>query len=131
DLRALAAATDIALVASRIGQPVVDVAATYFAAGVFFQLHRIGAAAREIRVSDYFDRLALGRALEQISEAPRRLTAPVAGAGAPGRDAVERWVAARAGDVERTRVAVHEIAASGLTLSKLAVAASLLGDLAR
>ena len=33
-------------------------------------------------------------------------------------------------DVERIRTAVHEIADSGLTLSKLSVAASLLGDLA-
>jgi glutamate dehydrogenase len=110
---------------------VVDVASTYFAAGVFFQLHRIGAAAREIRVGDYFDRLALDRALDQIGDALRRLTAQMTGAGMPGRDAVERWVASRGGDVERTRVAVHEIAASGLTLSKLAVAASLLSDLAR
>jgi glutamate dehydrogenase len=41
------------------------------------------------------------------------------------------WVKPRAGEVERIRSAVHEIAGSGLTLSKLAVAASLLGDLVR
>jgi glutamate dehydrogenase len=40
-------------------------------------------------------------------------------------------VTARHEDVERVRMAVHEIAASGLTLSKLAVAASMLGDLAK
>jgi glutamate dehydrogenase len=33
--------------------------------------------------------------------------------------------------VERIRSSVHEIKSSGLTLSKLSVAASLLGDLAR
>jgi glutamate dehydrogenase len=33
--------------------------------------------------------------------------------------------------VERIRGAIHEIAGSGLTLSKLSVAASLLGDLAK
>ena len=32
---------------------------------------------------------------------------------------------------ERIRAAIHQIAGSGLTLSKLSVAASLLGDLAR
>ena len=37
----------------------------------------------------------------------------------------------RPADVERIRAAVHEIANSGLTLSKLSVAASLLGDLVR
>jgi glutamate dehydrogenase len=51
--------------------------------------------------------------------------------GAAGTDAVDQWVTARHDDVERVRMAVHEIAASGLTLSKLAVAASMLGDLAK
>jgi glutamate dehydrogenase len=40
-------------------------------------------------------------------------------------------VAARKGDVERVRMSVNEIANSGLTLAKLTVAASLLGDLVR
>jgi len=131
DLRALAATTDIALVASAIGRPVVEVAATFFAAAVFFRLDRVVTAAREIKVGDYFDRLALERALDQMGDALRRLTAHISKAGAPGRDAVERWAAAHARDVERTRVAMHEITASGLTLSKLAVAASMLRDLTR
>jgi len=48
-----------------------------------------------------------------------------------GWDAVSAWVAAHREHVERVRMAVHEIAASGLTLSKLSVAASMLGDLAK
>jgi glutamate dehydrogenase len=51
--------------------------------------------------------------------------------GTAGAAAVEAWVASRRDEVERVRMAVHEIAASGLTLSKLSVAASMLGDLAR
>ena len=58
-----------------------DVAATYFAAEAFFQLDRIARAARQIRVSDYFDRLALDRALDAIGDAERRLTAAMAGNG--------------------------------------------------
>ncbi len=131
DLRALGAATDIALVASRTGRPVVDVAATYFAAGAFFRLHHVAAAAREIRLSDYYDRLAFDRTLAQIGEALRALTAHMVDAGAPGRDAVEHWAQGCGQDVERTRLALHEIVASGLTLSKLAVAANMLSDLAR
>ena len=49
----------------------------------------------------------------------------------PGAEAVERWVGERKDEVERIRASIHEIAGSGLTLSKLSVAASLLGDLAR
>ena len=37
----------------------------------------------------------------------------------------------RKAEVERIRAAIHQIAGSGLTLSKLTVAASLLGDLAK
>jgi glutamate dehydrogenase len=130
-LPALAAAPDIVSVADRTGKPVPDVAATYFAAGAFFQLDRIAQAARGIMVTDYFDRLALDRALDSIGEAERRLTAAMVANGATGPAAVEAWVGERAGEVERIRAAVHGIASSGLTLSKLSVAASLLGDLVK
>jgi glutamate dehydrogenase len=53
------------------------------------------------------------------------------GSGATGAEAVEAWVRPRQAEVERIRASIHEIARSGLTLSKLSVAASLLGDLAR
>ena len=72
NLRALAAAPDIVSVADRTGKPVQDVAATYYAAGAFFQVDRIANAARGIQVTDYFDRLALDRALDSIEESERR-----------------------------------------------------------
>jgi glutamate dehydrogenase len=50
---------------------------------------------------------------------------------AAGAAAVEIWVKPCAGEVERIHTAVNEIAASGLTLSKLSVAARLHGDLVR
>ena len=131
NLRALGAAPDIVSVADRTGKQVADVAATYFAAGAFFQLDRIANAARGIQVTDYFDRLALDRALDSIGEAERRLTAEMVGDGVSGPQAVDAWVAPRAAEVERIRAAVHGIASSGLTLSKLSVAASLLGDLVK
>jgi glutamate dehydrogenase len=53
------------------------------------------------------------------------------GNGGTGSGAVEAWVEPRKAEVERIRSQIHEIASSGLTLSKLSVAASLLGDLAR
>src|SRR6185312_9635756 len=88
-------------------------------------------AAPNIVVSDYFDRLALDRALDSIGDAERRLTAAMVANGHAGADAVEEWVRPRQAEVERIRSAIHQIAGSGLTLSKLSVAASLLGDLAR
>jgi glutamate dehydrogenase len=130
-LRVLVAAPDIVMVADRTGQNIAEVAATYFAAEAFFRLDQIAGAARGILISDYFDRLALDRALDSIGDAERRLTAAMAGNGAAGAKAVEAWVAPRKAAVDRIRMSVHEIANSGLTLSKLSVAASLLGDLVK
>jgi glutamate dehydrogenase len=130
-LSALASAPDIVMVAARAGQNIAEVAATYFAAEAFFRLDHIANAARGIVISDYFDRLALDRALDSIGDAERRLTAAMAGNGVAGAKAVEAWIAPRKAEVERIRMSVHEIANSGLTLSKLSVAASLLGDLVK
>ncbi|HEX2655588.1 MAG TPA: NAD-glutamate dehydrogenase [Xanthobacteraceae bacterium] len=128
-LPVLAAAPDIVLVADRTGKLVADVAATYFAVGTYFRLDRILSAARTIQVTDYFDRLALDRALDAIAQASGHIAAQMVENGAVGSAAVEGWIKARVGAVERIRGAIHEIASSGLTLSKLTVAASLLGDL--
>ena len=77
----LKAAPDIVLVADRAKKPVGEVAATYFATEAFFQLDRVAGAAGNIVVSDYFDRLALDRALDSIGDAERRLTAAMVGNG--------------------------------------------------
>ncbi len=83
-LAALKAAPDIVLVADRAGKPVAEVTATYFATESFFQLDRVAGAASGIAVSDYFDRLALDRALDSIGDAERRLTAAMVGNGRAG-----------------------------------------------
>jgi glutamate dehydrogenase len=127
----LAVAPDIVMVADGTGKSIAAVAATYFATQAFFRIDRIVHAARAISVSDYFDRLALDRAVDSIGEAVRQLTAAMAVTGATGAAAVNTWVEPRKAEVERIRGSIHEIAGSGLTLSKLAVAASLLGDLAK
>jgi glutamate dehydrogenase len=131
DLGPLSVATDMVLVADRTGRPVGEVAAIYFAAAAFFRLDRITSAAKAIAVADYFDRLALDRARDSIGDAERRITAAMVNNGAQGAAAVEAWVVPRRDDVERVRLAMTEIVGTGLTLSKLSVAASLLGDLAK
>ena len=123
-LPVLKAAPDIVQVAERANRPVGEVTKTYFATEAFFQLDRVAGAVGDIVVSDYFDRLALDRALDSIGDAERRLTAAMVGNGATGAGAVEEWVKPRQAEVERIRTAIHEIAGSGLTLSKLSVAAS-------
>jgi glutamate dehydrogenase len=131
NLPALLAAPDITLVAERTGKSVAEVAATYFAAGAYLRLDRVIEAARAIKVSDYFDRLALDRSLDTIGDAERRLAAAMVTTGEVGDAAVKAWVAPRQAEVERVRLQIHEIAGTGLTLSKLSVTASVLGDLVR
>jgi glutamate dehydrogenase len=131
NLGVLKAAPDIVLIADRASKPAAQVGATYFAAESFFQLDRVAGAVPSISVTDYFDRLALDRALDSIGDAERRITAAMVGNGHAGASAVDEWVRPRQAKVERIRSAIHQIAGSGLTLSKLSVAASLLGDLAR
>ena len=127
----ISAAPDMVLIADRAGKPIAIIAATYFAAQAYFRIDRIVVAARGIVVSDYFDRLALDRALDLIGDAERRLTAAMVATGQAGETAVQDWIAPHKAEVERIRAAIQQIAASGLTLSKLTVAASLLGDLAK
>ena len=127
-----AAAPDIVLVAEGAKARVGDVAAIFFAADEAFGLGGFIAAARGVAVNDYYDRLALDRAVDQIEVARRRLAAEIVKAGpGTGAAAVEAWIAARGPDVARIRKAVGDISASGLTLSKMTVVASLLGDLTR
>jgi glutamate dehydrogenase len=130
-LQDLVAAPDIVFVAERTGRPVGETAAIHFALGELFQLGPLSGAAANIAVGDYFDRLALDRTIDTLAAAHRKLTAEVVRQGAPGAAAVAAWSEARGAEITRIRSAVDNIAASGLTLSKLTVAASLLGDLAK
>jgi len=127
----LAAATDIVLVAGRSQRALPDVAATYFATLDFFRIDRIAESANRIVTVDYFDRLALDRARDALGGAIQQLATGALTDGKAGSEAFTAWAASHQGDVERIRGAVHEIAETGLTVSKLSVAASLLGDLAR
>ncbi len=132
-LPVLKAAPDIVLVADRAKKPVGEVTATYFADRGLLPARprrRRGAGHRGVglfrpagaRPRARFDRRRRTPAHRRHGR-QRQLTA--------GAGAVEEWVKPRQAEVERIRAAIHEIAGSGLTLSKLSVAASLLGDLAR
>jgi glutamate dehydrogenase len=107
------------------------VAAIYFAAEAHFEIDRIVTAARAITLVDYFDRLAFDRTFDAIGDALRRLVAEMTATGANGAEAVAALVGRKGRGAERVREAVHEMVASGLSLSKLTVVASMLGDLAR
>src|SRR6266568_2369296 len=130
DLDALVSAPDIVTVAGCSNRAIGDTAATFFAAETNFRLDRIIAAARGVPANDFFERLAIDRAVNQIAAAERRLVADMLAAGQSGQQAAENWLAAHP-KAARIRRSVEEIATSGLTLAKLTVAANLLGDLVK
>jgi glutamate dehydrogenase len=104
----------------------------FFALRAHFRIEQLVDAARTVKVDDYYDRLALDRAMDRLAEAEHRLSIEALATGRMGAAAVEAWAALRQGDVERTERAVADIAGgSQVTLSRIAVAAGVLGDLAR
>jgi glutamate dehydrogenase len=127
----IAAAPDIVLVARRAERSVAAVARVHFAIDDLLHLGDLAALAESIPVPEHYDRLARDRAVDAIATAHRRLTAEVVGRSDAEMDAVAAWRASRGAELERIRAAVDAIVASGLTVSKLTVAASLLGDLAK
>jgi glutamate dehydrogenase len=130
-LRDLAAAPDIVLVAEDTGRPLPETAATYYALADRFRLEPLAAAARRVPAGDIFDRVALERAIAGIGATHRALCRDVIRNGGSGADAVGHWCEARGQALGRTETALDNILGSGLTLSKVMVATSLLGDLGR
>ena len=130
DLDALVSAPDIVTIAERTNRTIGDAATTFFAAEANFHLDRVIAAARGVPAADKFERLAIDRAVAQIASGEKRLAADMLANGQSGPQAVDTWLAAHP-EATRVRRSVEEIAASGLTLAKLTVAAGLLGDLVK
>ncbi len=130
-LPALAAGSDIALLAERSGRRIDEAAPTFFAAGRYFGMDDLITSARSIAAPDYYDRLALDRAVAQVETFVRQVTSEVLAQGGTGAAGVDAWVERRRKEVDRIRATVQDITASGLSLSKLTLAANLLGDLTR
>ncbi len=130
DLDILVSAPDIVTVAERTNRTIGDAATTFFATEANFHLDRIITAARSVPANDNYERLAIDRAVDQIAAAERRLAADMLATGQSGLVAAGNWFAAHP-EATRIRRSVEEIAASGLTLAKLMVAANLLGDLVK
>lgn len=128
-VQALSAAADIAHLAHITGRPLPDVARTFFAVGRYFGADDIVRQVRSISAQDYYDRLALDRAMSQLETGLRRICGQVLADGLSGQRGLESYVEAHRDEVERMHGTIRNIVASGLSLSKVTLAASLLGDL--
>jgi glutamate dehydrogenase len=131
-LPVLADTTDIHLVAEKAGTKLARAAAAYFAAGEHFQIARIESAARRLPVTDYYDGLALDRGLQRLSEARRAIAGGALTENASHPAPFAKWLESRQAAVDRIVARVGQITEGDeLTVSRVAVAANLLAELAR
>src|SRR3979409_784827 len=91
-LDALVSAPDIVTVSEPLTRAIGDTATPFFAAEANFRLDRIIAAARGVPANEFFERLAIDRAVDQIAAAERRLVADMLATGQSGQQAAENWL---------------------------------------
>ena len=132
ELPVLSLATDVVLVADRTGVTVPEAATAFFGTLELFGLGRVIEEGNAIVLGDRFDRMALDRALANLTRAQRDLTTDVLASGGgdiAGR--LESWRGGRPDAIARTADAVRSLTEGDMTVSRLSVAAGLLSDLAR
>ena len=135
---------DIALVARLAKADIVEAAKAYFAVTEAFRIGRIEDAARALSPSDYYDGMALARAEDTIAAARRgiaiaALKGETASKGsdkgkmngaAKAADPVEAWLTAGGPRIGQLRDRLQALTEGGeITVSRLSVAAGLMGDL--
>src|SRR5690606_32690814 len=113
------------------GSGIAETSEAFFAVMDLFSLGDIVAAGEELVLTDRFDRMALDRALANLTRAQRDLTADVlAAARGPVGERIAAWRKAQGPAIERATEAVGALTEGELTVSRLTVAAGLLSDLA-
>jgi glutamate dehydrogenase len=121
---------DIALAARQAGAEIAATAKAYFAVSDAFRIPRIEEAAASLSPSDYYDQLALSRATDTIAAARRGIAVAALTANGKAADPVASWLEAGGERVARVRERLQTLTEGGdLTVSRLSVAAGLMGDL--
>ncbi|MCO5155262.1 MAG: NAD-glutamate dehydrogenase [Aquamicrobium sp.] len=121
---------DMMRIAAETGGDLVKAARAFFAVSDAFRVARINEAARAISTADYYDGLALARALETIGAARRGIAVAALAGHGEAADPVAAWLEAGGARVARTRERLQALTEGGeLTVSRLTVAAGLMADL--
>ena len=119
--------------ASRQSNSTLDRTATvFFTATEFFRVGRMVQASREIETVDYYDGLALDRALQSLHRARRDIVVDIMRQKGKNSGNFDAWYDSNRTDVDRTLQQLDGIIANEqATVSRLTVAANVLADLAR
>ncbi|KXF76484.1 NAD-glutamate dehydrogenase [Paramesorhizobium deserti] len=122
---------DIALIAYRSKSDLIAAAKAYFTITEAFRIARIEEAARAIPITDYYDGMALARANDTIAQATRAITIAALTRFGEEKNPAAIWLDSGSMQVEAIRQRMTVLAEGGdLTVSRLAVAAGLMSDLA-
>ncbi|NGO65224.1 NAD-glutamate dehydrogenase [Rhizobium daejeonense] len=130
-LQALLLVPEVMQIAERTGAPLARAIEGYFAVSEIFRIDRILALGARVVTNDHYDSLALFRSLDQIGAARREIVISALTSHAGEKQPVQAWHAA---DLQRiNRLGAELLALSEgaeASLSKIAVAAGLVSDLA-
>ncbi len=129
-LGVLSRGPDIIYVAERSGKKLVDVAKVFFELGADLKIDWLSKKADEVSSTEYFERLALNRIIDNMYDAQRAIVREILTGKAPAAKAFKTWKKENAVVFQRAQQAVNETVETGdLTLAKLAVASGHLRDL--
>jgi glutamate dehydrogenase len=129
-LPALASAANVVPIADRTGRSLAEAAKAYFAVSDRFGFDRIDRMTEEVVTGDYYEGLALKKARDSLETAHRDLAQHVIANGSGGD--VAAWEANAGERVGATAEQVEKIFFDRRpSMAKIAVAASLLSELAR
>ena len=125
-LSPLAMALDVALLAHDTGKDAAKVAPLYFALGETLGLNRLRNLANRYQPPEHWDRLALRRLLDDISQSQRGIAKKLLANGT----GVEQWALAQGDALERTLGFLNTLEASGeISVAKLMLASSQIQNL--
>jgi glutamate dehydrogenase len=120
-LSPLAMALDVALLARETGKDAAKVAPLYFALGEKLGLDRLRGLANRYQPPEHWDRLALRRLLDDLSQSQRGIAKKLLAGGTSTED----WARAQSSALERTRSFLGTLEASGeISVAKLMLASS-------
>ncbi len=121
---------DMIAIARQTGADLEDAARIYFLSGQVLRISPVMMAARRLRVSSHYERMAKDRLMERLSAAHRQLASGMARLG-PGQSGLEAWKKAHAGQLARTLKTLEGMGAIGeFDLPRLTLAVSLFDELA-
>jgi glutamate dehydrogenase len=125
-MRHLSQALDVALLARQTGKAPGAVAVLYAALGTAIGLDRLRALASKYSPPEHWDRLALRRLMDGLSQSQRAIAARLLKDGA----SLEDWTKAQGAVLERTRNFLQGLEATGdLSVAKLMLASSQIQNL--